>query len=210
MHCEFLKLGIDVGQTSVAKYMARRRGPPSQGSKTFLRNHADGSVAMDLFVVPTISFRLLYGLLIIGHRRQTLWFGTTAHPTAEWIANQLTEARGWDQIPHYLIRDRDVAYGEMFIREMDRKAIGVHDRVNLAGQAASRATRSLVIVVRDTGSVLVHAHDGGIDHPHRRIMTGGQRFHDPVPDASPPPANEAIVTSGAGTIGLWQVAPWRT
>jgi hypothetical protein len=103
IHGELLKLGIDVGQTSVAKYMARRRGPPSQGWKTFLRNHADGIAAMDLFVVPTISFRLLYGLLIVGHgRRQILWFGVTAHPTAEWIANQLTQACGWEQIPRYL------------------------------------------------------------------------------------------------------------
>src|ERR1700728_4223631 len=83
IHGELLKLGIDIGQTSVAKYMARRRDPPSQGWWTFLRNHADGIAAMDLFVVPTISFRLLYGLLIVGHgRRQILWFGVTAHPTA--------------------------------------------------------------------------------------------------------------------------------
>ena len=89
IHGELLKLGIEIGQTSVAKYMARRRGPPSQGWKTFLRNHADGIAAMDLFVVPPISFRLLDGLLIMGHgRRQVLWFGVTAHPTAEWIANQ--------------------------------------------------------------------------------------------------------------------------
>jgi hypothetical protein len=103
IHGELLKLGVDVSQTSVAKYMARRRGPPSQGWKTFLRNHADGITAMDLFVVPTISFRLLYGLLIMGHgRRQILWFGVTAQPTAEWLANQLTEACGWEQIPRYL------------------------------------------------------------------------------------------------------------
>jgi hypothetical protein len=82
IHGELLKLGIDVGQTSVAKYMVRRRAPPSQGWRTFLRNHAGGIAAMDLFVVPTISFRLLYGLLIMGHgRRQLLWFGVTAHPT---------------------------------------------------------------------------------------------------------------------------------
>jgi hypothetical protein len=105
IHGELLKLGIEIGQTSVAKYVARRRAPPSQGWKTFLRNHAEGIAAMDLFVVPTISFRLLYGLLIMGHgRRQILWFGVTAHPTAEWIANQLTEACGWEQIPRYLIR----------------------------------------------------------------------------------------------------------
>ena len=79
IHGELVKLGIEIGQTSVAKYMARRRGPPSQGWKTFLRNHADGIAAMDLFVVPTISFRLLYGLLIMGHgRRQVLWFGDRA------------------------------------------------------------------------------------------------------------------------------------
>ena len=123
-----LKLGIVIGQTSVAKYMARRRGPPSQGWKTFLLpNHAAGIVAMDLFVVPTISFRLLYGLLIMGHgRRQILWFGVTAHPTAEWIANQLTEACGWEQIPRYLIRDRDRAYGEIFVRRV--RSIGIRDR----------------------------------------------------------------------------------
>ena len=127
IHGELLKLDIDVGQTTVAKYMARRRGPTSQGWKTFLCNHADGVVAMDLFVVPTISFRLLYGLLIMGHgRRQILWFGTTAHPTAESIANQLTQACGWEQIPRYLIRDRDRAYGEIFIRRV--RSIGIRDR----------------------------------------------------------------------------------
>jgi hypothetical protein len=79
MHGELLKLGIDVGQASVIKYLARRRQPPSQGWRTFLRNHADGIVAMDLFVVPTISFQLLYGLLILRHdRRRVLWMGVTA------------------------------------------------------------------------------------------------------------------------------------
>src|ERR1700716_2885397 len=89
IHGELLKLDIAIGQTSVAKYMAKRRGPPSQGWKTFLRNHADGIAAIDLFVVPTISFRPLYGLLIMGHgRRQVIWFGVTAHPTAEWILGE--------------------------------------------------------------------------------------------------------------------------
>ena len=127
IHGELLKLGIDIGQTSVAKYMVKRRGPPSQGWKTFLHNHADGIAAMDLFVVPTISFRLLYGLLIMGHgRRQILWFGVTANPTAEWIANQVTEACGWEQAPRYLIRDRDGAYGEVLIRRL--RSMGIRDR----------------------------------------------------------------------------------
>jgi hypothetical protein len=95
IHGELLKLGIDVGQTSVAKYMARRRRGPSQGWRTFLCNHADGSASMDLFVVPTLSFRLLYGLLVLRHRRRRImWLGVTANPTAEWIARQLTEACG--------------------------------------------------------------------------------------------------------------------
>ena len=124
---KLLKLGVDIGQTSVAKYMVRRRDPPSQGWRTFLRNHADGIAAMDMLVVPTISFRLLYGLLTMGHgRRHILWFGVTVHPTAEWIANQVTEARGWEQAPRYLIRDRDGAYGEVFIRRL--RSIGIRDR----------------------------------------------------------------------------------
>jgi transposase InsO family protein len=127
IHGELLKLGIDIGQTSVAKYMVRRRGSPSQGWKTFLRNHADGIAAMDLFVVPTVSFRLLYGLLIMAHgRRQILWFGVTAHPTAEWIANQVTEAFGWEQAPCYLIRDRDRAYGATFVRRL--RSMSIRDR----------------------------------------------------------------------------------
>src|SRR4030088_3083444 len=105
IHGELLKLGIDVGQTTVAKYMASGRRPPSQGWKTFLHNHTDGIGSMDLFVVPTISFRLLYGLLILQHRRRVLlWLGVTAHPTAEWIARQLTEAYAWARAPQYLIR----------------------------------------------------------------------------------------------------------
>jgi len=127
IHGELLKLGIDIGQTSVAKYMMRRRGPPSQGWKTFLHNHADGIAAMDLFVVPTISFRLLYGLLILRHdRRQLLWMGATAHPTSDWVARQLDEACGWDQAPGYIIRDCDRVYGEVFIRRVG--AMGIRDR----------------------------------------------------------------------------------
>ena len=127
LHGELLKIGIDVGQTTVAKYMARKRRPPSQGWKTFLRNHADGIASMDLFVVPTISFRLLYGLLILRHcRRQILWLGVTAHPTAEWIARQLSEAYGWQEAAQFLVRDRDCVYGDVFIRRL--RAMGIRDR----------------------------------------------------------------------------------
>ena len=124
IHGELLKLSVDVGQTSVAKCMARRRGGPSQGGRTFLCNHADGIASMDLFVVPTVSFRLLYGLLILQHgRRQILWLGVTAHPTAEWIACQLTEAYGWTAAPRYVVRDRDAVYGDIFLRRL--QAMGI-------------------------------------------------------------------------------------
>jgi transposase InsO family protein len=127
IHGELLKLGIDIGQTSVAKYMARRRRPPSQGWRTFLLNHADGIASIDLFVVPTISFRLLYGLLVLRHdRRRILWFGVTAHPSAEWIARQVIEACAWESAPQYLVRDRDGVYGEIFTRRI--RAMGIRDR----------------------------------------------------------------------------------
>jgi hypothetical protein len=103
IHGELLKLGVDVGQTTVAKYMARRRMPPSQGWKTFLCNHADGIASMDLFLVPTISFRLLYGVADPATQSSKLqWLGVTAHPSAEWIARQLTQACGWQQAPRLL------------------------------------------------------------------------------------------------------------
>jgi len=127
IHGELLKLGIDVGQTTVAKYMAKKRGLPSQGWKTFLVNHADGIASMDLFVVPTISFRLLYGFLILLHaRRELLWLGATAHPTAEWIAQQFTEAFAWRNAPRYVVRDRDRIYGARFIQRV--RAMGIRDR----------------------------------------------------------------------------------
>ena len=82
---------------------------------------------MDLFVVPTLSFRLLYGLLILKHgRRHMLWLGVTAHPTAEWIARQLTEACGWEPVPRYILRDRDSVYGEIFKRRL--RTMGIRDR----------------------------------------------------------------------------------
>ena len=94
--------------------MVKRRGPPSQGWRTFLRNHAPDVAAMDLFVVPTISFSLLYAFVIVRlDRRELVWINVTQNPTAEWIAHQLTEAFPWDKAPGYLIRDNDGIYGEL-------------------------------------------------------------------------------------------------
>ena len=93
IHGELLKLGIDIAQSTVAKYMLRRRRPPSPGWRVFLRNHAAHIAAIDLFVVPTIGFKLLYGLVILRlERRRLVWTNVTANPTAEWIARQIVEA----------------------------------------------------------------------------------------------------------------------
>ena len=122
-----LKLGIEITQSSVTKYIERRRGPPSQGWKTFLRNHAPHIAAVDLFVVPTIGFRLLYGLAILRlDRRHLVWTNVTANPTAEWIARQITDAFPWDQAPRYLIRDRDRCYGTVVTQRL--QAMGIRDR----------------------------------------------------------------------------------
>jgi hypothetical protein len=111
IHGELLKLGFSVAQSTVAKYMVKRRGPPSQGWKTFLRNHAPDIAAMDLFVVPTIGFKLLYGFVIARiDRRDLVWINVTTNPTAEWIAHQITEAFPWDGAPGYMIA---IAIGSM-------------------------------------------------------------------------------------------------
>ena len=127
IHGELLKLGIEIAQSSVAKYMEHRRGPPSQGWKTFLRNHALHIAAVDLFIVPTIGFRLLYELAILHlERRQLILTAVTANPTAEWISRQITEAFPWDRAPRYLIRDRDSSYGIVVTQRL--RAMGIRDR----------------------------------------------------------------------------------
>jgi len=124
---ELLKLGFEVALSTVAKYMAKRRRPPTQTWKTFLRNHAEGIAALDLFVVPTVDLRMLFALVIVGiDRRLIVTINVTAHPTAEWIARQVTEAFPWDRAPKYLIRDRDRAYGEAFKWRL--RAMGIRDR----------------------------------------------------------------------------------
>jgi transposase InsO family protein len=108
-------------------YMIRRRGPPSQGWRTFLRNHTPDIAAMDLFVVPTISFDLLYAFVMVRlDRRALIWINVTRHPTAEWIARQITEAFPWNEVPRYLIRDRDRIFGAIVARRL--RAMGIRDK----------------------------------------------------------------------------------
>ena len=124
IHGELLKLGIEIGETSVSKYMPRRRRPPSQTWKAFLENHIKSMVSVDFFTVPTIRFQILYGFVVVAHeRRRILDFAVTAHPTAEWTAQQMREAFPWDDAPRYLLRDRDRIFGKDFVdlvKAMDR------------------------------------------------------------------------------------------
>jgi hypothetical protein len=128
IHGELLKLGFEVAQSTVAKYMLKPQGaPPGQSWWTFLRNHMPEIAAMDLFVVPTLAFGLLYGFIIVRlDRRQLVWIGVTSHPTADWIARQITEAFPWDSAPGYLIRDRDRAFGSIVRQRL--RAMGIRDK----------------------------------------------------------------------------------
>ena len=115
IHGELLKLGIELSQATVAKYMSRQRKPPSQTWRAFLSNHVKQLVSTDFFVVPTVSFRVLYVFVVLAHhRRRLLHFNVTANPTSEWTAQQIVEAFPWDRVPRYLLRDRDSIYREPF------------------------------------------------------------------------------------------------
>ncbi len=127
IHGELLMLGFEVAQSTVSKYMMRGRSPPSQSWKTFLQNHAEAIAAIDMCVVPTVTFERLFVFVVLGHgRRQLLWFEVTRHPTAEWLARQITEAFPWASAPTYLVRDNDKTYGHVFLRRV--MAMGIRDR----------------------------------------------------------------------------------
>ena len=122
IHGELLMLGFEVAQSTASKYMVRTSKPPSQSWKTFLRNHAEAIAAIDMCIVPTLTFDLLFAFLVLGHgRRQLLWFEVTRHPTAEWLARQITETFPWTSAPAYL-----VPYEHIFTSRVT--AMGIRDR----------------------------------------------------------------------------------
>ncbi len=124
IHGELLKLGIQVSQATVAKYMVRQLKPPSQTWRTFLENHVKQLVSTDFLVVPTVNFRILFVFVVLGHdRRHAIHFNVTAHPTAEWTARQIAEAFPWDSAPRYLLHDRDCIYGAAFRQRVGEMGI---------------------------------------------------------------------------------------
>ncbi|MCP3672103.1 MAG: transposase [Gammaproteobacteria bacterium] len=129
IHGELLKLGIDISQATVSKYMVHQQKPPSQTWRTFLENHADCLVGIDFFTVPTATFRILYVFIVLSHhRRHVAHFNVTEHPTAQWTSQQLTEAFSFDSAPQYLLRDRDAIYGEAARRRI--KSLGIEEVVS--------------------------------------------------------------------------------
>src|SRR5947208_3371219 len=175
IHGELLKLGFEVAQSSVAKYMVKRCGPPSQGWHTFLRNHPPDIAAMDLFVVPTISFDLLYILVIVRlARRDLVWINVTSNPTAEWIARQITEAFPWNEVPRYLIRDRDQAFGAVVTRRL--RAMGIRDKPIAPGSPWQNgfAERLIGSIRRECTDHVIALGEGHL----RRILQSYARYYN--------------------------------
>ena len=126
IHGEILKLGLDVAQATVSRYMPRERKPPSQTWRTFLKNHATEIASVDFFTVPTATFRVLYVFLILSHeRRRVVHFNVTDSPTAQWTGRQILQAFPWDTAPRFLLRDRDAIYGPEFLRSVSN--LGIED-----------------------------------------------------------------------------------
>ena len=176
IHGELLKLGLEIAQSSVAKYMVKRRGPPSQGWHTFLRNHAPDIAAMDLFVVPTISFDLLYAFVIVRlDRRELVWINVTTNPTAEWTARLLTEAFPWDDAPKHLIRDRDRIYGTIVTSRL--RAMGIRDRPTASASPWQNgfAERLIGSIRRECVDHLVVL---GETHLRRALRAYGRYYND--------------------------------
>src|SRR6266436_3030963 len=175
IHGELLKLGFEVAESTVSKYMTGRRGPPSQHWRTFLRNHADAIAAIDLCVVPTVTFELLFAFVVLGHgRRQLLWFAVTRHPTTEWLGQQIVEAFPWNAAAAYLVRDNDGAYGQAFRRRI--RTMGIRDRPPSPRSAwqNSYAERLIGTLRRDC---LDHVLIFGVQHL-RQILTSYSSYYN--------------------------------
>jgi hypothetical protein len=167
-----LKLGIKIGETSISKYMVRRRKPPSQTWRTFLDNHLKTMVSVDFFTVPTIRFQILYVFVVLAHeRRRIVHFAVTAHPTAEWTAQQMREAFPWDTVPRYLLRDRDQIFGQDFVKQL--KAMGIKQVLS-----APRSPWQRAYVERVIGTIRRECLDHLIVFNERSLCQHLQSFAD--------------------------------
>jgi transposase InsO family protein len=177
IHGELLKLGFQVAQSTVAKYMAKSGRGRSQTWKTFLRNHGPAIAAIDLFVVPTIGFKLLYGIVIMRlERRRLLWTDVTTNPTAEWIARQITEAFPWDQAPRHLVRDRDGSYGAIVRRRLEAMGIRDHPTAPRSPWQNGHVERLIGSIRRECLDHIVVVGEASL----RRTLKAYARYYNPV------------------------------
>jgi putative transposase len=171
---ELRKLGIKVAKSTVETYRVRPQKPPSPTWKTFLKNHVQDLVALDFFVVPTVTHKALYVLLILAHeRRRVVHFNITENPTAPWTAQQVTEAFPWDEAPRYLLRDRDRVYGASFrqrVRHMRIEEVIIAPRSPWQNPYVERLIGS---IRRECLDHVIVLHE-----PHlRRILTGYFQYY---------------------------------
>ena len=175
IHGELLKLGFTISQRTVARLMPRRRKPPSQSWKTFLANHVADLVAVDFFVVPTATFRILFVFLVLLHsRRRVVHFSVTDSPTAAWTAQQLVEAFPEESAPKYLLRDRDAVYGDVFRARM--KNLGIAEVLTAARSPwqSPHAERMIGTIRRD---LLDHVIVLGEGHLRRQLHRYFRYYH---------------------------------
>lgn len=174
IHGELLKLGIEVSQATVGRYIPWRPKVPSPTWRSFLRNHMTDTVAVDMFVVATATFRLLYAVIVLGHnRRRVIHFDVTQNPTQAWLARQMTEAFPWDTAPRYLLHDRDASYGSSF-----------RDRVHMMGikevVTAPRSPWQNAYVERIIGSIRRECLDHVVifnERHLRRVLSTYFQYH---------------------------------
>jgi len=202
IHGELKMLGIQISESTVAKYMVRHRNPPSQTWRTFLENHVADLVSVDFFTVPTASFRVLYVFVILCHeRREIVHFNATYHPSAEWTAQQLVEAFPFDTAPRYLLRDRDSIYGARFRNRV--KSLGIEEVLT-----APRSPWQNPYVERIIGSIrrecLNHVIILNERHLRRQLKSYSTYYHEarthlsldkqsPVPRSIEPPEQGKVV-----------------
>jgi putative transposase len=201
IHSELLKLGIDIGETSVSKYMQRRRRPPSPTWRTFLENHVQNMVSVDSFTVPTIRFQILYVFLVLAHdRRRIVHFGITAHPTAEWTAHQLREAFPWDTVPRYLLRDRDRIFGQAFVEQV--KAMGIKQVLSAPRSPWQRAYVERVIgtIRRECLDHVIVFHQASLFRPLRSFLDYSHRSRCHLALGKDAPESRPVQPPEAGCI----------
>jgi len=201
---ELRLLGYEVADSTVARYLAKRpRRPPSQTWRVFLKNHLHTTAACDFFVVPTVTFRLLYCFVVLAHeRRRLVHLNVTFHPSAEWTAQQIVEAFPADGgEPRYLLRDRDSIYGDEFRRRVQRLGI---EQVVTAQQSPWQnpyAERVIGSIRRECTDHLIVL---GEDHLRRILLNYQTYYHEarthlslernsPVPREPEPPSKGRVV-----------------